>query len=105
MVEDSKDGIISDVRRSMAKRKSILAKRDASYDVFNIRRRVQSRRNFPSLLSSISSTPEAITMIPDDDTQQFEVNQGAYMQPIIIVQFSSQSNPSFLHPGALWGFI
>lgn len=57
MVEDSKDGIISDARRVIAKRKVILVMGETSNSAFNIRRSVQSRRTFTRLLNSISSTP------------------------------------------------
>lgn len=67
VVEDSKDGIISEVRRAIAKRKAILAMGETSTDAFNMRRRVQSRRNFTRLLNSISFTPEVVFMIPDND--------------------------------------
>lgn len=43
MVEDSKEEIISDVWWAMAKRIVVLAMREASSDVFNIERRVQSK--------------------------------------------------------------
>lgn len=76
VVEDSKDGIISDARWAIAKRKSILAIRETFNDAFNIGRRVQSRHNFTRLLNSISYTPKAVVVIPDDDAQQFEGDRG-----------------------------
>lgn len=77
MVEDNKDGIISDIRQSISKRKVVLATGEASANVVNIGRRVQSRCNFTRLLNSISSTPEAVVVIPDNDVQQSEGERGA----------------------------
>ena len=81
MVEDIKDGIISDDRWVIAKRKVILAIGEASTDAFNIGRRVQSRHNFTRLLNMISSTLEAIVVIPDNDIQQNKGIKGRSSNP------------------------
>lgn len=77
MVEDNKDGIISDAHRVIAKRKVVLALGETSTNAFQIRRQVQSRHNFTLLLNLISLTLEAIVVIPDDDIQQSERDQWA----------------------------
>lgn len=66
-------------------------------DTFNIGRHIQSRRNFTRLLNSISSMPEAIVVIPDDDAQLSEGDQWAINQPIVLVQSISQS-PLYISP-------
>lgn len=76
IVEDSKDSIISNAPRVIAKRKVDLAMGEASTGAFNIGRRIQSRRNFARVMNSISSTSEAIVVIPNDDIQQFEGDPG-----------------------------
>lgn len=85
MVEDNKDGIISDIRQAISKRKVVLAMGEASANVVNIGRRVQSRCNFTCLLNSISSTPEAVVVIPDNGVQQSEGERGAIKQPVVPV--------------------
>lgn len=94
--EDSKDGIIFDARRLQAKRKAILAMGEAVTGAPNVVNRVQTRRRFSCLLSSISLSPAAIVVIPDDDAQQSEGIGGALKQPIVPVQiaFSFPFNPS-----------
>lgn len=69
VVEDSRDDIISDAHRVFSKWKAILAIGEVYTGALKIGKRVQSRRNFTHLLNSISSTPEVIVVIPDDDVE------------------------------------
>lgn len=69
VLEDNKDGISYNFWPTIDKRKVVLAMGETSTNVFNIGRQVKSRHNFSRLLNSISSTSEAIFVIPDDDTQ------------------------------------
>lgn len=56
----------------------------------NIGKRVHMRRNFSSLLNSISSTSESVFLIPDHDVQQCKGVHGAFEQPEVHVQVISQ---------------
>lgn len=76
-----------------------MAMGEAITDAFNIGKRVQSRRNFTRLLNSISSTPEAIVVIPDDNVQQSEGNQGATKQPEVLIQPIPQTPSDISPPG------
>lgn len=76
---------------------------ETSSNVFNIGRRVQLRRNFTRLLKSISSTPKVVVVIPDDETQQSEGDQGAIKHPIVYVQPMSQSSSGLCPPGGPGG--
>ena len=69
VVEDSKEGIVSSVRRAMAKWKVFQAIGEPSPGdgSSQIRRRVMQRRGFARLMSSISSDPDVMVVIPDDD--------------------------------------
>lgn len=62
----------------------------------NVVKRVQIRSSFLRLLCSISSSPAAIVVIPDDDTQQSEGIGGVFKQPIVYAQIASSVlfNPS-----------
>lgn len=98
MVEDSRDDIISDAHQVFAKWKSILAMGEVSTGALKIGKRVQSRRNFTHLLNSISSTPEVIVVIPDDDVEQYEGSQGATKHSEFPIQPVFQSTPGFSPP-------
>lgn len=65
--KDRKDCIISDVRHMQAKRKAVLAMGEAVSGVPNVAKRVQTRRDFSRLLSSISLTPKTMVVIPNDN--------------------------------------
>ena len=65
----NKDGIISNVRRSMSKRNVVLAMGESSSDVgtLNVGWKIQQRRGLTHLLNSLSSTLEGVVVIPDND--------------------------------------
>lgn len=68
VVEINKDGIISNIRRAMAKRNVVLAMGESSSNVgtLNVGRQIQHRCGLTNLLSSLSSTPEGVVVIPDN---------------------------------------
>lgn len=79
MVEDSKEGIVSSVRRAKARRKAVQVMGEPSpgNGSSQIGRCVMQRRGFARLISSISFDPGGVVVIPDDDAQQSEGYQGA----------------------------
>lgn len=87
MVEDNKDGIVSTVRRVMAKRKVDQAMGEPSpgSGSSQIGRHIMQRHKFPRLISLISSDPGSVVVILNDDVQQSKGYQGASNQPIVPV--------------------
>lgn len=81
--EDSKEGVIFDIRCMHAKRKVVMAMGELVTGVPNIAKRIQTRRSFSCLLNSIASAPTGEVVISDDDIQQFRGISGACNQPIV----------------------
>lgn len=92
--EYNKDGIIFDVRRVQAKRKTILAMGKTVTGAPNVTKRVQMGLGFARLLNSLSSTPLALVEILDDNVQQSEGVLGASEQPNVFVQVMSEVPPN-----------
>lgn len=87
----------------MAKRKAVLVMREASSDVgtANIGGRVRQRLGLAHQVGSISSDPEGVVVLPDDDVYHSEGNQGAFKQPIVQAKSVSKPTPN---PSSSGGF-
>lgn len=78
LTEDNKDGIISSVPRVMDKQKMVLTMRESSSNVgcANIRRHVQRRCGLARQPSSLSSNPEGVVVIHDDEMHCMRESMG-----------------------------